>query len=184
VAPGEVFKATAWKTYWPSAELERRLFLNGWLKERQAEGRKSIHPAQWEYCQDPAYPRLTAMVDAVRAWRESLGPLSETERQLTAPGEAPRLRLIYGTGLPTPTGVISHGDHDAATASYTYEPANSGDGTVEMKRMIDDVPPGDPIILPLPGVTHGRLMIDARFLSYLVGELSAFPVRAAPGSPR
>jgi pimeloyl-ACP methyl ester carboxylesterase len=175
IATGAVFDAATWKAYWPSAAIERRLFLDGWLKARKEEGRKSIDAKEWEYCQDPAYPRLTAMVDSVRAWRQSLGPVSETERLLTSAGEPTRLRVICGTGLPTPTGVVSRGEHDAAIASYIYEPANSGDGTVEMARVIDDLPAGSANIARLPGVAHGRLMIDPRFLSLLTRDLAGAP---------
>ena len=42
-----------WQPYWPSAELERRIFLDDWLKKREAEGRKKIDLPDWEFCQDP-----------------------------------------------------------------------------------------------------------------------------------
>ena len=31
-----------WQNYWPSAELEKKVFLDDWLKKREAEGRKSF----------------------------------------------------------------------------------------------------------------------------------------------
>ena len=42
-----------WEQYWPTAELERRLYLDDWLKKRIAEGRKEIVQADWQFCQDP-----------------------------------------------------------------------------------------------------------------------------------
>jgi hypothetical protein len=41
----DLLQATSWERYWPSRGLEKRLFLDGWLKNREAEGRKSIDPA-------------------------------------------------------------------------------------------------------------------------------------------
>jgi hypothetical protein len=178
---GDVFRATSWEPYWPSAQLEKKLFLDGWLEKREAEGRKKIEVAQWEYCQDPGYGKLKAILAQVTRWRSLLGPLSGTEKLLTAPGERSRLRVIVSSGLKTPTAVVSTGMHDAAWADYVYDPANPGDGTVEAARVLDDVDDSSPIVEHLHGVPHGRLMIDPQFLRYLTKELAAQPTVAPVG---
>ena len=171
ISADNVLKVVTWETYWPSADLEKRLFLDGWLKDREAEKRKIIDPAQWSYCQDPNYGKLHDLLAEVRAWRHVMGPLSLTQSQLSRSGEKTRLRIVVSSGLKTPTGVISVGSHDSSQAYYTYDAKNDGDGTMEAKRVIDDLNPKSPIIERLHGVPHGRLMIDSQFLSYFTNEL-------------
>jgi pimeloyl-ACP methyl ester carboxylesterase len=174
----DVLKAASWEPYWPSAQLEKKLFLDGWLRDREQEGRKKIDPVDWEFCQDPGYGKLKALLSQVAAWRHVMGPLSRTESLLTRSGQSSRLRLVLSTGVKTPTGVISEGEHDAAQAYYIYDAKNDGDGTVERARVIDDLDPASPLIKRLHGVPHGRLMIDAGFLTYLTGELAHQPMVA------
>jgi len=174
----DVLSASSWEPYWPSAELERSLFLDGWLKEREKEGRKQIDPPKWEYCQDGNFAKLKAILARVGAWREAMGRLSQTRRLLSDAGKPSRLRVIFSTGVPTPTGIITEGAHDASRFRYLYEPANSGDGTMEARRVIDDLGPDSPLLVHLNGVPHGRLMIDAQFLSYFTRELSGQPMAA------
>jgi pimeloyl-ACP methyl ester carboxylesterase len=183
ISADEVLKASSWEQYWPSADLEKRLFLDGWLKDREREGRKTIDPASWAYCQAPTYAKLKELLSEVRAWRQVMGPLSHTQRLLTRNGEKTRLRVIVSTGLKTPSGVISTGAHDSSQAYYTFDSKNDGDGTMEAKRVIDDISPNSPIIEKLHGVPHGRLMIDSSFLSYFTQELSGgstVPLKAQP----
>jgi hypothetical protein len=176
---GDVFRAASWEPYWPSAELEQKLFIDGWLVKREAEGRKKIDPAKWEFCQDAGYGKLKAILAQVTRWRQLLGRLSDTEKILAAPGEPTRLRVIVSTGVKTPTGVLSTGSHDEARADYIYDPANVGDGTVEGARVLDDVADASPIVEHLRGVPHGKLMIDAQFLTYLTRELADQPTLGA-----
>ena len=178
---GDVLRAASWEPYWPSAELEKKLFIDGWLAKREAEGRKKIAPARWEYCQDSDYAKLKLILTQVAHWRQVLGPLSGTEKQLTAPGGRSRLRVIVSTGIKTPTAVVSTGAHDDARADYAYDPADPGDGTVEAARVLDDVDEASPIVEHLHGVPHGRLMIDAQFLGYLTKELADQPTLAPTG---
>jgi hypothetical protein len=177
----DVLRVGAWQPYWPSAELERRVFLNGWLKKREAEGRKRIDPADWEFCQDPDMQPLQKMLSQTRDWRLRMGSLSYTNTLLTRPGEASRLKIVIGVGLKTPTGVITEGSHDASLARYTYEPDNDGDETVTTASALDDLHAEPHQVQMLKGVTHGRLMIDDSFLDYFYNELSSEPM-AAPNT--
>ena len=162
----------AWQPYWPSADLEQKIFLNDWLKKRQDEGRKSIKVADWEFCQDPDLPQLQRILGQVRDWRLRMGSLSYTSTLLTRPGEAARLKVVVGTGLKTPTGIITEGLHDASEARYTYEPDNDGDETVTGVSALDDLHPDPDHIKLLRNVTHGKLMNDDQFLHYFYSELA------------
>jgi pimeloyl-ACP methyl ester carboxylesterase len=168
----DVLRASSWEPYWPSARLEKTLFLDGWLKDREEEHRKQIDPAAWEYCQDPEYAKLKTIMAQVSSWRQVIGRLSDTVRLMSGGGEGSRLRVIYSTGVKTPSGVVSEGSHDRSEAYYTYDAENDGDGTVEAARVIDDVAPTSPIFLRIEGVPHGRLMISSQFLDYFTKELS------------
>jgi pimeloyl-ACP methyl ester carboxylesterase len=165
-----------WVPYWPSPELERRIFLDDWLKKRQNEGRKNIVPTEWEYCQDPDLPQLQKMLAQVRDWRLRMGSLSYTNTLLSRPGEPSRLKVIIGTGLKTPTGIITEGAHDSSLARYTYEPDNDGDETVTGASALDDLHPASDHIKLIRDVTHGKLMNDDQFLDYFYHELSAEPM--------
>jgi hypothetical protein len=171
----DVLRATSWETYWPSAQLEKRLFLDRWLKDFKKEGRSRIEAEEWEYCQNPGYEKLKRILSQVAAWRHVMGRLSHTNAQLTSSGEASRLKVILSTGLSTPTGVVTKGSHDASWADYVYETDKAGDGTVEEARVLDDVEVTSPIIERFHGVPHGRLMIDPQLLSYFTKELSDQP---------
>lgn len=173
-----VWEAASWEPYWPSAALEKRVFLDGWLKDREAEGRKKIVPVEWEFCQDPAYGPLKKLLAQVASWRARMGTLQSTEKLLTRPGESTRLRLIAGTGLKTPSGVVTEGAHDSGSGFYTYEDGD-GDGTVELRRNLEDVPANAANVKLLHGVPHGKLMSNAQFLPYFLGELSG--QRMVPG---
>jgi pimeloyl-ACP methyl ester carboxylesterase len=172
VDESDLLNASSWERYWPSAKLEKQLFLDGWLKKREAEGRKSIDPSEWAFCQDPDYRKLKTLLSEAASWRRVMGHLSHTQALMTRPGETTRLRIILSTGLKTPSGVISTGTHDASQAYYLYDTQNDGDGTVEAVRVIDDLATNSPIIERLHGVPHGRLMIDSHFLDYFTQELA------------
>jgi pimeloyl-ACP methyl ester carboxylesterase len=174
MAAEDVLFSDSWSPYWPSAGLEKRLFIDGWLKNRAAKLGKVINPAAWYYCQDPGYEKLKAVLAQVRLWRKIMGRLSDTDRKLTADGEKSRLRVVVSTGLQTPTGVVTQGLHDAATADYIY--GNEGDGTVEQSRVFDDMKESSLRGQTLHGVPHGRLMIDPQFLGYFTKELSGQPL--------
>ena len=81
-----------------------------------------------------------------------------------------------GTGIKTPTGIITEGSHDSSLARYTYEPDNDGDETVTGASVLDDLHPAPDHVKLLNGVTHGRLMTDRRFLDYFYDELSREPM--------
>jgi hypothetical protein len=166
----------AWQPYWPTPELERRIYLNDWLKKREAEGRKKIDLPDWEFCQNADLPQLQRMLAQVRDWRLRMGSLSYTNTLLTRPGEVSRLKVVMGTGLKTPTGLISEGAHDSSLARYTYEPDNDGDETVTGASAMDDLHPSPDHVKLLNGVSHGKLMTDHRFLEYFYGELSHEPM--------
>jgi hypothetical protein len=168
----ETLEPSSWEKYWPSAGLEKRLFLDGWLKERQAEGRKTINVTDWEFCQDPDYAKLKTLLAATARWRSLMGRLSDTNRLMTDSDGTSRMKIILSTGLRTPTGVVSTGSHDTSKAFYLYEPPNTGDGTMEEKRVLDDMSPTSPTIVLLHDVPHGRLMIDSQFLRYFLNQLS------------
>jgi pimeloyl-ACP methyl ester carboxylesterase len=167
-----------WENYWPSAALESRLYINDWLQTQIGLGRKNIDPPAWQFCQDPGLPQLQHILAEVRDWRLRMGTLSYSSTLLTAPGGVSRLRLVVGTGLKTPTGVITEGAHDDSKARYTYEPDNDGDETVTGVSALDDLHPGPDQVQMLSGVTHGKLMIDTHFLEYLYGQLSNEPMAA------
>ena len=186
ISAQDMLRVGPWQPYWPSAELERRVYLDNWLKKREAEGRKRIDLPDWEFCQDPDLPQLQKILAQVRDWRLRMGSLSYTNTLLTRPGEPSRLKLVVGTGLKTPTGVISEGAHDASLARYTYEPDNDGDETVTGASVLDDLHPSSEHIQLLNGVSHGKLMTDPGFLRYFYRELSHEPMaapdpRSAPG---
>jgi hypothetical protein len=168
--------AATWQPYWPSAELERRLFLDDWLKERREEGRKQIVPADWEFCQDPSLPQLHRLLRAAAAWRARQGTLAHTASLLTLPGQATRLRLVLGAGVVTPDGVVTRGTHDTTRASYTYQQHQDGDGTVATFSALDGLAADAPHVHILKNTPHGRLMIDPGFLSYFLDELSRAPM--------
>jgi hypothetical protein len=181
----DMLRVGPWQPYWPSPELERRVFLDDWLKKREAEGRKSIDLPDWEFCQDPDLPQLQKILAQVRDWRLRMGSLSYTNTLLTRPGEPSRLKVVAGTGIKTPTGVISEGAHDSSLARYTYEPDNDGDETVTGASVLDDLHPAPDHLKLLNGVSHGKLMTDPGFLDYFYSELSHEPMapdpRSAPG---
>jgi pimeloyl-ACP methyl ester carboxylesterase len=172
----DVLHAASWERYWPTAGLEKNLFIDGWLKDREEEGRKWINPPDWEFCQDSQYLKLKALLAQTAHWRGVMGRLSDTDRLMTRANESSRLRVIFSTGVKTPTGVVTSGSHDASQGYYTYDPANSGDGTMEAWRVLDDLSARAPNVIRLEGVPHGRLMIDPQFLNYLIKELSAPPM--------
>jgi hypothetical protein len=176
VSAQELLTIGPWEPYWPTPEIERRLYLDDWLKKRMAEGRKKINLPDWEYCQDASLRPLQRMLVQVRDWRLRMGALSYTNTLLTAPGQPSRLKVVVGTGLKTPTGVITEGTHDNATARYTYEPDNDGDETVTSISALDDLRAGAKNVKLLNGVTHGKLMTDPNFLDYFYGELSHEPM--------
>jgi hypothetical protein len=120
VSASDVLTVGPWAPYWPSAEIEKRLFLDDWLKKRQDESRKHIVEADWEFCQDPQMEQLQKMLVQVRDWRLKMGSLNYTSTLLTNPDETTRLRVVIGTGLKTPTGVITEGAHDSSLATPTH----------------------------------------------------------------
>ena len=172
----DLLRESTWQPYWPTAESEKELFLDDWLQKRVEEGRKQITPGDWEFCQDPELPKLRGMLLQTAAWRAKQGTLEHTARLLTGQGQAPRLRLVLGTGMPTPTGVVTRGTHDETEALYTYDRAVDGDGTVTEASALDGWAPASPNVRLLPGVSHGRLMIDRRAIDYFLGELSHQPL--------
>jgi pimeloyl-ACP methyl ester carboxylesterase len=176
VSAQDMLRVGPWQTYWPSPELERRIFLDDWLKKREAEGRKKIDAPDWQFCQDPDLPQLQKMLAEVRDWRLRMGSLSYTNTLLTRPGELSRLKLVLGSGLKTPTGIITEGAHDSSLARYTYEPDNDGDETVTGASALDDLHPAPTNIKLLRGVSHGKLMTDPHFLDYFYRELSHEPM--------
>ena len=161
-----------WEPYWPGAELERKVFLDDWLKKRQAEGRKEINPPDWEFCQDSDHRALQKILTQVREWRLRMGSLSYTDTLLTRPGEPSRLKVVLGTGLKTPTGIITEGSHDSCTARYTYAPDNDGDETVTGVSALDDLHATADNVKLLTRVTHGKLVSDRQFLDYIHEKLA------------
>jgi Lecithin:cholesterol acyltransferase len=172
IAAPDLLTVEPWVPYWSSPELERRVFLDDWLKKRQAEGIKSITPADWEFCQDPDMRPLQKILAQVKEWRLKMGSLAYTNTLMTRAGEASRLKVVVSKGLKTATGVITEGAHDFSLARYTYEPDYDGDETVTVASVMDDLQPEADQLKTLTAVTHGKLMIDAQFLSYFYGELA------------
>jgi len=173
IAAPDLLDIGPWQPYWPTGELERKLFLNDWLKKRRAEGRKNIDRHDWEYCQDPDLGPLQHMLAQVREWRLRMGSLSYTNTLLTRPGgETSRLKVVVGTGIKTPTGIITEGAHDFCTARYTYAPDNDGDETVTGVSVLDDLHPTPDNVKLLENVPHGRLINDDQFLDYIYDQLS------------
>jgi pimeloyl-ACP methyl ester carboxylesterase len=176
IAPDRLLDAATWEPYWPTPDLERRLFLDDWLRKREAEGRKKIVPAEWAFCQDPGFGGLKTLLAQTASWREREGSLQHLASLLTAPGQSTRLRIIASTGLKTPSGFITWGRHDTTRTAYTYDRGNDGDGTMEEASVLDGFPASAAQVKILHGVPHGRLMIDPQFLSYFVNELSGGPL--------
>jgi pimeloyl-ACP methyl ester carboxylesterase len=188
IAAPDLLSVGPWQQYWPTAEMERRLFLDDWLKKREAEGRKKINEPDWKFCQDADLGPLQHMLAEVREWRLKMGSLSYTNTLMTRQGEASRLNIIMGTGSKTPTGVITEGAHDFCTARYTYAPDNDGDETVTSVSVLDDLHPAPENVKMLDKVSHGKLMTDPQFLNYFYLQLSTAPLvhhasgKLAPGS--
>ena len=172
VAAPDLLNVGPWKPYWPTAEAEKKLFIDGWLKNQIAAGRKKIDLPDWEFCQDPDLGQLQRILSQVREWRLKMGSLGYTNTLLTRPGEDSRLKIVLGTGLKTPTGVITEGAHDFCTARYTYAPDTDGDETVTGTSVLDDLHPSPDNVKLLARVTHGKLMIDPQFLDYFYLQLS------------
>ena len=184
VSAQDILTTGPWEPYWPSAELEKRIYLDTWLKQRQAEGRKQINEADWEFCQDPDMHSLQKILAQVREWRLRMGKLSYTNTLLTRAGEASRLKVVVGTGLKTPTGIITEGAHDFSLARYTYQPDYDGDETVTGTSVLDDLKATPDNVKLLTGITHGKLMIDDQFLNYFYAQLAHEPmVRAGRSTP-
>lgn len=178
VSAQELLTVGPWEPYWPSAQIEQKLYINDWLKKRLAEGRKKISLPDWEYCQDPDLPQLQHTLAQVREWRLRLGALSYTNTLLTAPGQPSRLHVVFSAGLKTPAGIITEGSHDDTTSRYTYEPGLDGDETVTTVSALDDLHATDKNVKTLNNVSHGHLMTDEQFLNYLFGELANEPLAA------
>ncbi len=172
VSAQDLLTVGPWEPYWPSPELEQRVVINDWLKRRQAAGGLKINLAEWEFCQNPDLPALQKILAEVRDWRLRMGSLSYTNTLLTRAGETTRLRVIVGTGLKTPTGLITEGAHDFSLARYTYEPDYDGDETVTKSSALDDLHQDAPNVKLLSGVPHGKLMTDHQFLDYFYGEVA------------
>jgi len=194
VSAQDILRVGPWEPYWPSPELEHRIYLDTWLKKRQEEGRKQINPSEWQFSQDPDMPALQKILAQVREWRLRMGSLSYTNTLMTRSGEPSRLKVVLGTGLKTPTGVITEGAHDYAIARYTFQPDNDGDETVTGASVLDDLKATPENVKLLTGISHGKLMNDEQFLSYLYKQLAHEPmahkaprdvpdrVKLAPGS--
>lgn len=198
VAAADILTVGPWQPYWPSAELEKRIFLDTWLKNRAANSSTPITREDWEFCQDSDYRQLQKILAQARDWRLRMGSLSYTNTLMTRTGETSRLKVVVGTGLKTPTGIITEGAHDFSLARYTYAPDYDGDETVTGTSALDDLHPTPDNVKLLNQVTHGKLMTDPQFLDYFYGELSrepmlprrsetasdgpAGPVRLVPGS--
>jgi pimeloyl-ACP methyl ester carboxylesterase len=178
ISAQELLTVGPWTTYWPSAQLEKKLYLDDWLHKRMAEGRKAIDLPDWEFCQDADLSKLQHMLAQVREWRLRLGALSYTNTLLTAPGQDSRLHVVLGGGLKTPTGIITGGAHDSCTSRYTYEPGIDGDETITTLSALDDLPANAKNVKTLKGVSHGKLMTDEQFLDYLFHELATQPMAA------
>jgi hypothetical protein len=99
----DMLRVGPWQPYWPSAELERHVFLDDWLKKREAEGRKKIELPDWEFCQDPDLPQLQKILTQVRDWRLRMGSLNYTNTLLTRPGESSRLKVVVTNPITTAT---------------------------------------------------------------------------------
>jgi pimeloyl-ACP methyl ester carboxylesterase len=174
----DLLQAASWEPYWPTAALEKRVYLDGWLKAREAEGRKKINPPDWEFCQDPHFGPLKKLLAQTQAWHDRMGTLRHALDLMTQPGQGTRLHLIVGTGLKTPSGVITTGDHDTSQGSYTYLEGD-GDGTVETRRNLDGIPATASNVKLLHQIPHGQLMGSAPFLKYIVQELASQPMAPA-----
>ena len=172
----DLLRPESWEPYWPTAALEKKLYIDGWLRDRQAEGCKKIDPAAWEFCQDPDYGPLKKILAQTKAWHDRMGTLRHASDLMTRSGEATRLHLIVGTGLKTPSSVVTMGEHDSSRGVYFD---GDGDGTVETSRNLDGTDARAANVKLLHGVPHGKLMSNEQFLPYFLGELSG--QRLVPG---
>lgn len=172
IGPDDIFSVGSWKTYWPSAQLEKKVYLNGWLTRLKSQGKKlDLNFGDCSYCQDDTFHALQVTLAAAKHWRSRLGSLHDTSVLLTRPDEPSRLHLIVGGGIQTPTGIITQGATDDCNARYTYAPDNEGDDTVTLSSALDDITNPSQIKL-LSKIPHAKLMNDGAFLDYLYHELS------------
>lgn len=178
VSPDDILTLGTWRDYLPTAQTEKREYLDPWRKVFKSAAESDTRDADWEFCQNESYLNLQTILAEVRDWRLQMGTLHYTDQLMTAPGDASRLRVVAGTGLKTPTGVICEGDHDSTTARYTYAPDTDGDETVTKASALEDLTNPSQIFL-LSNVSHGKLMGCDVFLNYLKNELSE--LTPAPG---
>jgi pimeloyl-ACP methyl ester carboxylesterase len=171
VAAADILKVSTWQRYWPSAELERQEYLEPWRDRFMGGAGEPAEGKNWEFCQDTEMGQLQRILAAVREWRLSLGKLSYTDQLLTRPGGASRLRLAVGTGLQTPTGVISSGRGDDTKVRYLFGADGDGDGTVLAASVEEDLK-NPAQIVRLPKATHGQLLTAPEFLNQLQRDLT------------
>lgn len=158
-----------WKYYWPSAEAERKKFLDPWFTRFAQGPDEPIYPSKWEFCQDNSYTELQNILVLVREWRLQLGTLGYTDKLLTRPGEFSRLRLVAGRGIKTATGIISEGSGDNTKTRFLFE--GDGDGTVTYESAIEDI--DEQRVYTVKDIPHGKMMIHPEIINYLIDELSA-----------
>lgn len=170
-----------WKHYWPSADAEKKKFLDPWFIRFAKGPNKPIDPKKWEFCQDNNFVELQNILALVRDWRLQLGTLGYTDKLLTRPGEPSRLRLLASRGERTPTGIISEGAGDETRTRFLFE--GDGDGTVTFESAVEDL--DEARVTVVKQVPHGKLMSHPQVTDYLIDELAELipPPALRPTAP-
>jgi hypothetical protein len=171
IAEADLLRVGTWQKFWPSAEAEKKLYLTPWRTRFMGDAGEPLDPRAWEFCQDFNLVSLQTILAAVRDWKQQLGTLKFTNQLLTRAGEPSRLQLVVGTGLSTPTGVISEGSGDAVKCRYTYDLEADGDETVTLESALGGLSEPKQTLV-LPGVSHGQMVLNRIFQSTLKRDLA------------
>jgi pimeloyl-ACP methyl ester carboxylesterase len=180
ISPDDLLTVGVWKPFWPTAEAERRDFLESILPKLMEKPGKPADPKAWEFCQDNQYTNLQRILSLVRNWRARLGTLQDLAELLSRGGADSRLRVVAGRGIKTPTGIITEGAHDSITYRYTYAPGSDGDETVTVESALGDLKKPE-LITYIDGCTHGKLVRHAEFIQLLSRDIVA--MEAMPLEP-
>ncbi len=162
VAPDDLLKTGEWEEVWPSAQEEKKYYIDPWQKNLMNGYQEPQEGKNWEFCQDPSLLALQSLLAQVRDWRISLGTLGYTRQLMTRPGEKPRLLIVAGKGVKTPLGYQSEGVGLQTQIRPLYAPDLDGDGVVSLESALESNP--SELTLLLKGTTHEKLLEDPLFL--------------------
>jgi hypothetical protein len=166
VAPDDLLKTGEWEETWPSAQDEKKYYIDPWKKKLMNGYQEPIDEKNWEFCQDLSLLPLQNILAQVRDWRVSLGTLGYTRQLMTRPDEKPRIVVVAGRGVKTPFGYSSEGEGLQTQVRPLYAPDIDGDGIVTLESAIESTPPENTLLLK--GTPHDKLLEDPLFLKMIL----------------